>query len=106
MLMEMDWLARLYPNSLLSNPIKLNGSYEILNIFCDLFCSMKIVKMKPKAYSVKKELISKFGELVYHSEGVESVFIKINFADGSSIGFRRSEGDDAVESIFGDDEDE
>jgi len=61
----------------------------------------KIIKLKPKGYSVSKELISKFGEMVYHAEGVESVCIEVDFKDGSNLGFRRDEGRDTVEGIFG-----
>ena len=61
---------------------------------------VKILKIKGKEYSVSKEMISKFGEIVYHSKGVDSVFIKVNFSDGSNIGFRRSEGEDEMEGFF------
>ena len=64
----------------------------------------KIIKLKNKGYAISKELISKFGELVYQSEGVDSIFIRINFKDGSNIGFRRSENEDAVEEILRGDE--
>ena len=57
----------------------------------------KIVKIKPRAYNVKKEFISKFGEMVYHSEGVESVSIRVNFEDGSNLGFKRDEGMDNID---------
>jgi len=57
----------------------------------------KIVKLKPKAYSISKELISRFGEMVYHAEGVESVCIEVDFKDGSNLGFKRDECMDNID---------
>ena len=44
--------------------------------------------------------------MIYHSDGVESVMMRINFNDGSSIGFSRREDEDDMENLFKEDEDE
>ena len=64
----------------------------------------KIVKINDKASGVKKDLISKFGEMIYHTEGVQSVVIKVNFQDGSNIGFRRCEADDSIDEMLEEEE--
>jgi len=43
---------------------------------------------------ISREVISKFGEMVYHTEEVESIDIKINFKDGTVIGYKRHERKD------------
>ena len=43
---------------------------------------------------ISREAISKFGEMVYHTDEVESIDIKINFKDGTIIGYRRHERKD------------
>jgi len=62
---------------------------------------MKIVKIDDAKTKVKREMISKFGESIYHSDGVDEVFIKVKFKDGSSIGYERCEDDDDVEMLMG-----
>jgi len=68
---------------------------------------MKIAKItKEEEQKVSRKVISKFGEAIYHCPEVSSVFIKINFKDGSSIGFRRDEGEDDFERLFVAEDDE
>ena len=57
-------------------------------------------------YAISMSLDGKFGEAIYHCPEVSSVFIKINFKDGSSIGFRRDEGEDDFERLFVAEDDE
>jgi len=67
---------------------------------------MKIAKISKEDTKVSRKLIAKFGESIYHCNEVESVFIKVNFKDGSSIGFKRDEGEDDFERLFIADEEE
>jgi hypothetical protein len=60
---------------------------------------MKIVKLQKGDSKVSRKIISKFGESVYHYPDVKSVFIKINFKDGSNIGFKRDEEEDTFDEI-------
>lgn len=61
---------------------------------------MKIVRVKEKESSkITRKLISNFGESIYYDPGVKSVFIKVNFKNGSSISFRRDEIEDEWEAI-------
>ena len=62
---------------------------------------MKIAKItKEEEQKVSRKVISKFGEAIYHCPEVSSVFIKVNFKDGSSIGFRRDENEDDFDRLF------
>ena len=66
--------------------------------------NVKLQKIDPK---LDRKLISRVGEKIYHSDGVESLIIKVNFKDGSTIGYRRSENKDAFErAVEEGDEDE
>jgi len=55
---------------------------------------MKIIKLQKKNPKLNRRHISKIGESIYHNPDVNSIFIRINFKDGSSISFRRDEEDD------------
>lgn len=57
---------------------------------------MKTLKLNPATEKVKisREVISKFGEMIYHTNEVESIDIKINFKDGTIIGYKRHERKD------------
>jgi len=67
---------------------------------------MKIAKITEDETKISRKLISKFGESIYHCPDVESVIIKVNFKDGSSIGFRRDECEDDFDRLFVADEEE
>jgi len=57
---------------------------------------MKTLKINQGANKVKisREVISKFGEMIYHTKEVESINIKVNFKDGTIIGYKRHERKD------------
>ena len=62
---------------------------------------MKIYKFdKSKNSKVDRKIISRFGEAIYSCTEIKSVFIKVNFKDGSSIGFRRDEDEDDFQDFF------
>jgi len=62
---------------------------------------MKIYKFdKTKNSKVDRKIISNFGEAVYGCPEIRSVFIKVNFKDGSSIGFKRDEDEDDFQDFF------
>ncbi|MEK6859726.1 MAG: hypothetical protein AABX54_02825 [Nanoarchaeota archaeon] len=62
---------------------------------------MKIYKFdKSKNSTVDRKIISKFGEAIYSCPEIRSVFIKVNFNDGSSIGFKRDEDEDDFQDFF------
>lgn len=67
---------------------------------------MKTLKLSKTNSKVGRELISKMGEAIYHSDGIKSVKIIVSFKDGSQIGFHRSEEKDDIDRIMEDDEDE
>ena len=62
---------------------------------------MKIYKFdKTKNSKISRKIISNFGEAVYSCPEINSVFIKVNFKDGTSIGFKRDEEEDDVQDFF------
>ena len=62
---------------------------------------MKIYKFdKTKNSTVDRKIISKFGEAIYSCPEIRSVFIKVSFKDGSSIGFKRDEDEDDFQDFF------
>jgi len=61
---------------------------------------MKIFKLDSKWTKVDRDVVSKFGESIYHCPEVESVFVRVHFKDGSSIGFRRDEQEDEFDEIL------
>ncbi len=62
---------------------------------------MKILNLeKIKNSRVNRKLIANFGESVYSCPEIRSVFIKVNFKDGSNIGFRRDEDEDALQNFL------
>lgn len=62
---------------------------------------MKIYKFnKNKNSKISRKIVSNFGEAVYSCPEIKSVFIKINFKDGTSIGFKRDEEEDDVQEFF------
>lgn len=61
---------------------------------------MKIIKVGDNKTKVKRGMISKFGESIYHTNEVKGVFIKVEFKDGSNIGYQRDEDDDEVEVMM------
>ena len=64
---------------------------------------MKTVKITDKniSSSVSRDVIVQFGEMIYNYDEIKSVEIRVNFKDGSNIGFQRSEQVDAFESPSG-----
>jgi len=58
---------------------------------------VKIAKLN-KNKNITKEMVSQIGEFLYHSEGVKSLFMRVNFDDGSTIGFRRNSTDDKIDA--------
>ncbi len=61
---------------------------------------MKIVKFQKEDSKISRKVISQFGESVYSCQDVKSVLIKINFKDGSTIGFRRDEEEDDIKDMI------
>ena len=62
---------------------------------------MKVYKFdKSKNSKIDRKIISSFGEVVYGCPEIKSVFIKVNFKDGSSIGFKRDEDEDDFQDFF------
>ncbi|MEK6848581.1 MAG: hypothetical protein AABX65_03030 [Nanoarchaeota archaeon] len=61
---------------------------------------MKIAKFSEKKSEVTREVIAKCGEALYHAPEVSSVFIKIAFKDGSTIGFKRDVEEDILEEMM------
>jgi hypothetical protein len=61
---------------------------------------MKIYKIQKGDSKVTRKLISKFGESIYHYPEVKSVFIKVNFKDGSTLGFKRDEEEDTFDELL------
>jgi hypothetical protein len=61
---------------------------------------MKIYKIQKGDSKVTRKLISKFGESIYHYPEVKSVFIRVNFKDGSTIGFKRDEEEDTFDELI------
>jgi len=55
---------------------------------------MKTIKLIGNEIKINREIISKFGETIYHCP-------EVNFKDGSSIGFEREEFEDEVERKIG-----
>jgi len=43
---------------------------------------------------VTKDIITKFGELIYSNPDVEHIIINVNFKNGIAIGFRKHRMDD------------
>ena len=63
---------------------------------------MKTLKFKSeKREVVTRELVSGFGETLYHCPEVDSILIKIAFKDGSCVSFKRGEIEDTMNHIFG-----
>ena len=52
---------------------------------------MKIVKLKKEDSKISRKLVSSFGENIYHSPDVQGVSIKVEFKDGSTVGYYRDE---------------
>ena len=65
---------------------------------------MKTVKIDKQSSRVNRKVLANFGEAIYHCEDVESVLMKVNFKDGTSISFKRDEDDDDFERWCEDDE--
>jgi hypothetical protein len=61
---------------------------------------MKIIKLDPVTSKVNRKLISTFGNSVYSCENVRTVFMKVNFKDGSAISFRRDEDEDRFQKAL------
>jgi len=65
----------------------------------------KILRVGKKETKVTNQMISKIGETLYHNEGINSVQIKINFQDGTVVGYKKMQEEDDWEDFFkGDDE--
>ncbi len=60
---------------------------------------MKILKTDVKHSKVDRKLITGFGQTIYHASDVKSVFIRVDFIDGSSISYSRDEDDDEFGSV-------
>ncbi len=55
---------------------------------------MKTLKLMRNNVKIDRQVVKKFGEAVYHTSDVESVSIKVDFKDGSTLGFKRHERQD------------
>ena len=58
---------------------------------------MKIIKLKKENSKISRKLVSSFGENIYHSPEVQGVSIKVEFKDGSTVGYYRDESVDKWE---------
>ena len=65
---------------------------------------MKTIKLEKEDSKVTRKLITKFGESVYSCSEVSSVFVRVNFKDGSSIAFKRDEETDDFDRIMEEEE--
>jgi len=61
---------------------------------------MKTVKLEKEEFKISRKLISQFGESVYSCPEVKTVSIRINFKDGSTIGFKRDEDEDDIKDMI------
>lgn len=61
--------------------------------------TLKLDKVNGRV-KISREVISKFGEMVYHAEDVESIDIKINFKDGTIVGYKRHERKDDLDRMI------
>ena len=61
---------------------------------------MKVVKFEKEDSKINRKMVSQFGESIYSCPEVKSVLIKINFKDGSNIGFKRDEVEDEIKDII------
>jgi len=61
---------------------------------------MKIIKIEKFDSKVSRKLVSNFGKSIYSYPEVKSVFIKIKFKDGSSIGFSKDEDEDSFDEFL------
>lgn len=55
---------------------------------------MKVIKLGKSDLKIDRKVIRTFGETVYGLDDVDSVSIKVNFKDGSTLGFNRRERQD------------
>lgn len=55
---------------------------------------MKTLRLSKRDIKIDRQVVRKFGEAVYQVEDVESVSIKVDFKDGSTLGFKRHERQD------------
>ena len=68
---------------------------------------MKTLKINSSSKKmVTRELISRLGEKIYHSQGVDAILLKVKFNDGSSISFKRSELGDKFERAIAEEDEE
>ena len=58
---------------------------------------VKIIKAQKIDSKINRELLTKFGEFVYHSEGVESVDFEVGFVNGIGMKFKRDHDEDRIE---------
>lgn len=61
---------------------------------------MKLVKFQKEDTKISRKIVSQFGESIYNCPEVKSVFIKISFKDGSTIGFKRDEEEDEIKELI------
>jgi len=68
---------------------------------------VKVYKIKPVDKApLTREAIAKIGQSLYLSDDIKAVKIRINFKDGSAIGFKRSEEQDTMEDFIEEMEDD
>ncbi|MEI6058949.1 MAG: hypothetical protein WCP89_04225, partial [archaeon] len=60
---------------------------------------MKTLKTNKKESKVTRELITAFGERIYHQDEVKETRMMVRFKDGSSIEYHRAETKDLREKI-------
>lgn len=58
---------------------------------------MKRVTFSSEDSTIDRKTIAKIGNSVYAEKDVDAVFIRVNFKDGSIIGFEKSEITDKIE---------
>lgn len=61
---------------------------------------MKIVKIEKEDPRISRKMISQFGASIYNYPEVRSILIKVNFKDGSTLGFKRDEDDDEIKDLI------
>ncbi len=67
---------------------------------------MKIIKLNKSEQKIDRQLITSFGDAIYNKDGVESIEIKINFKDGSNIGYKRHEIKDRIDKEMEEEDEE
>lgn len=61
---------------------------------------LKIYNNNEDILEMYKDFINKFGEIAYEDENINSISIKINFQDGSSLGYKKDREEDEIKKMI------